>query len=424
MPAEALLTESLAPAEPALAEPVAEESSGEVPETQPQPAEPESTADVAHATLFSSPVVTEPAPVEEPVAPALQTPLFLPPETPTVEPRRRRRATAAAGPPTEAVAEAEAEKAQSEKAETAQRTDEDEDEDNQPRRRRRGRRGRGRGRGEQTTDEESTESEDSESEGSEAEGSEAEGSEAEAAEAESADESAEADEETETDEDDVSAGEGPSRRRRRRRRRKVGGETAGETSEDDPPNTVVHEREPRTKAKVRDEVQGITGSTRLEAKRQRRRDGRDAGRRRPPILSESEFLARREAVDRVMVVREKAFTGASAATGNVTGASAATGNVSGASAATGDVTPPHAATQVAVLEDAVLVEHFVTSTSSASIVGNVYRGRVQNVLPSMEAAFVDIGRGRNGVLYAGRGELGGRGARRQGTQDRAGAQAR
>lgn len=66
----------------------------------------------------------------------------------------------------------------------------------------------------------------------------------------------------------------------------------------DPPNTVVHEREPRNKTRVKDEVQGISGSTRLEAKRQRRRDGRDAGRRRPPILTESEFLARREAVDR------------------------------------------------------------------------------------------------------------------------------
>ncbi|MFZ2239581.1 MAG: Rne/Rng family ribonuclease, partial [Gordonia amarae] len=145
-----------------------------------------------------------------------------------------------------------------------------------------------------------------------------------------------------------------------------------EASPDDPPNTVVHEREPRTK-RARDEVQGISGSTRLEAKRQRRRDGRDAGRRRPPILSESEFLARREAVDRVMVVRERALH------------------------------DPNSEdyTQVAVLEDGVLVEHFVTTETSSSLVGNIYLGRVQNVLPGMEAAFVDIGRGRNGVLYAG-----------------------
>jgi ribonuclease E len=54
-----------------------------------------------------------------------------------------------------------------------------------------------------------------------------------------------------------------------------------------------------------------------------------------------------------------------------------------------------------VLEDGVVVEHFVTSAASASLVGNIYLGIVQNVLPSMEAAFVDIGRGRNGVLYAG-----------------------
>ncbi|MGA9873729.1 MAG: translation initiation factor IF-2 N-terminal domain-containing protein [Rhodococcus sp. (in: high G+C Gram-positive bacteria)] len=176
-----------------------------------------------------------------------------------------------------------------------------------------------------------------------------------------------------SDDDDQDGSDGSSRRRRRRRRRRSTGEATsdGTASEDDPPNTVVHEREPRSKSRSKDEVQGITGSTRLEAKRQRRRDGRDAGRRRPPILTESEFLARRESVDRVMVVREKTF-------------------------------PDHGeTTQVAVLEDGVLVEHFVTSSASASMVGNVYLGRVQNVLPSMEAAFIDIGRGRNGVLYAG-----------------------
>ena len=114
-------------------------------------------------------------------------------------------------------------------------------------------------------------------------------------------------------------------------------------------------------------MQSVRGSTRLEAKRQRRRDGRDAGRRRPPILTEAEFLARRESVDRAMVVRER-----------------------------GD------RDEIAVLEDDVLVEHFVTAARRpASMVGNVYLGRVQNVLPSMEAAFVDIGRGRNAVLYAG-----------------------
>ncbi|MBS7546666.1 Rne/Rng family ribonuclease [Dietzia massiliensis] len=184
------------------------------------------------------------------------------------------------------------------------------------------------------------------------------------------------------DESDDSSGAPSGSRRRRRRRRRGGGSGAddAQTSSDDPPHTEVHERDPRRRtgragqgsSTSSDEVQGITGSTRLEAKRQRRRDGREAGRRRQPILSEAEFLARREAVDRVMVVREKQRTDGKGLM-----------------------------TQVGVLEDKVLVEHFVTTESARSMVGNVYLGRVQNVLPSMEAAFVDIGRGRNGVLYAG-----------------------
>ena len=156
--------------------------------------------------------------------------------------------------------------------------------------------------------------------------------------------------------------------RRRRRRRRSSGADSSDAAEDDPPNTVVHIRDGRSKAGAADDdgVRGVKGSTRLEAKRQRRRDNRDSGRRRAPILTEAEFLARRESVERVMAVRQ-----------------------------TGD------RTQIAVLEDDILVEHYVTRASSASAVGNVYLARVQNVLPSMEAAFVDIGRGRNGVLYAG-----------------------
>lgn len=235
------------------------------------------------------------------------------------------------------------------------------------RRRRRGRRGRGRGRGEQAGGDGSDES----SEDSAAEGGES-------ADDEDASENADGDvaaaDGDESNAEDGDTPEGASRRRRRRRRRKAGsGDEGDSASEDDPPNTVVHERKPR--AERGDEIQGISGSTRLEAKRQRRRDGRDAGRRRPPILTEAEFLARREAVDRVMVVRDKTRTES-----------------------------PHEGaryTQIAVLEDGVLVEHFVTSAASASLVGNIYLGVVQNVLPSMEAAFVDIGRGRNGVLYAG-----------------------
>jgi ribonuclease E len=158
--------------------------------------------------------------------------------------------------------------------------------------------------------------------------------------------------------------ESTSTRRRRRRRRKADAEEE-EPARDDPPNTVVHVREAR-EADDADGVRGVKGSTRLEAKRQRRRDGRDSGRRRAPILTEAEFLARREAVDRVMAVRQN-----------------------------GD------RTQIGVLEDDILVEHYVTRATATSYVGNVYLGRVQNVLPSMEAAFVDIGKGRNGVLYAG-----------------------
>ncbi len=161
---------------------------------------------------------------------------------------------------------------------------------------------------------------------------------------------------------------GTAKRRRRRRRSGSGGDgepAAAAVTADDPPNTVVHVRTPREKADVTD-VRAVKGSTRLEAKRQRRREGRESGRRRLPIITESEFLARREAVERVMVVRQH-----------------------------GD------RTQIAVMEDGVLVEHYVDKASHQSYVGNVYLGKVQNVLPSMEAAFVDIGKGRNAVLYAG-----------------------
>ncbi|MFS0854290.1 Rne/Rng family ribonuclease [Microbacterium sp. 179-I 3D4 NHS] len=143
----------------------------------------------------------------------------------------------------------------------------------------------------------------------------------------------------------------------RRGRRRRGGSDAEEQRES-----------PRQRQRVVEyitEPKAIKGSTRLEAKKQRRRDGRDAGRRRP-VVTEAEFLARRESVDRKMVVRSK-----------------------------------NGRTQIGVLEDGVLVEHYVARNQDASLIGNVYLGRVQNVLPSMEAAFVDIGRGRNAVLYSG-----------------------
>ncbi|MGN6681634.1 MAG: Rne/Rng family ribonuclease [Streptosporangiaceae bacterium] len=165
--------------------------------------------------------------------------------------------------------------------------------------------------------------------------------------------------------EETGEGSSSSRRRRRRRQRSGAVDPGGEVPADDPADTVVHVREPRA-ASESDDVRAVKGSTRLEAKRQRRREGRDTGRRRPPIITESEFLARREAVERVMAVRQQ-----------------------------GD------RTQIAVLEDGVLVEHYVDRASHQSYVGNVYLGKVQNVLPSMEAAFVDIGKGRNAVLYAG-----------------------
>ncbi|MGS2809597.1 translation initiation factor IF-2 N-terminal domain-containing protein [Nocardia sp. MW-W600-9] len=331
-------------------------------------------ADDAHTGLFTHRPVEAPAPAE-PVsfeAPAFTAPLFLPPDaTAAEEARKRRRAERTVKRTEEPVEEIEAE---TEPVEDESDAAGDTDADGQPRRRRRGRRGRGRGRGEQSADGDDTDTE----------GAEHDTDDETAASSESATDEAEQAEDTDADSDDEDDNqpEGASRRRRRRRRRKVGGEggEADASSEDDPPNTVVHEREPRNKSRGRagsDEVQGISGSTRLEAKRQRRRDGREAGRRRPPILTESEFLARREAVDRVMVVREKSFDAAEHAPGH------------------------QITTQVAVLEDNILVEHFVTSSGQASMVGNVYLGKVQNVLPSMEAAFIDIGRGRNGVLYAG-----------------------
>jgi ribonuclease E len=178
---------------------------------------------------------------------------------------------------------------------------------------------------------------------------------------------------------------GGGRRRRRKRRRGSAEGLAGSEplTPDDPPDTVVHVREPNGPAGTAgtagqagpagtagqagtDDVRSVKGSTRLEAKKQRRREGRDTGRRRPPIITESEFLARRESVERTMVVRQRKDR-----------------------------------TQIAVLEDGVLVEHYVSRSSHQSYVGNVYLGKVQNVLPSMEAAFVDIGKGRNAVLYAG-----------------------
>ncbi|MDO4792145.1 MAG: Rne/Rng family ribonuclease [Buchananella hordeovulneris] len=229
--------------------------------------------------------------------------------------RRRTRNRAAAPEEAEVGAAASATDETSEpaapEAETEEQTPEGEEDTARSRRRRgsRGRRGRGR-RGEEGA-EESAES--------------SEGAEAEASATQTAEE-AEANEES------------SSRRRRRRRTREDSG---------------------------RDEITALKGSTRLEAKRQRRKEGRQAGRKRQ-LITESEFLARRESVNRHMIVRER-----------------------------------DGLNQIAVLEDGLLVEHYVARRTQASMVGSVVLGRVQNVLPTMEAAFVDIGQGRNAVLYAG-----------------------
>ncbi|CAM00728.1 ribonuclease E [Saccharopolyspora erythraea NRRL 2338] len=292
-------------------------------------------------------------------APGL-TPVFAAPQAMFLAPDPK---TAPAKPEPEqkqAQAEEEQQETATEAPQQSESADTGEDEGDQGgrRRRRRGRRGRGRGRGAEG------EQDEQQRETSEADTTEQDGK-AEQAEPATEQQSEEAAEAAETDGDSAEG----NRRRRRRRRRKGSGDDDSGTRDDDPPNTVVHVRESAPEGRhdsSDDEVRAVKGSTRLEAKRQRRRDGREAGRRRAPVLSEAEFLARRESVDRRMVVREN-----------------------------GDQT------QIAVLEDNVLVENFVTSAGSGSLVGNVYLGRVQNVLPSMEAAFVDIGRGRNAVLYAG-----------------------
>jgi len=179
------------------------------------------------------------------------------------------------------------------------------------------------------------------------------------------------------------AGEPVFKKRRRRRRSGAEDVTPGESVEDGVV-TVVKVRDARPVS----ERNNDRGRDRKSFERRDRRDrfrdrdrGRDRSRfnehrefnrdykenrRRGTILTDAEFLARRESVDREMLVRQQ-----------------------------GD------RTQIAILEDNILVEHYVNKSSNISYVGNVYLGKVQNVLPSMEAAFVDIGKGRNAVLYAG-----------------------
>jgi ribonuclease E len=289
-------------------------------------------------------------------------PLFQAPDLTSAPPRPRRAAFRSAGPPQigdrdqdpagagDGSDDGEGEERSAEdSADGAEDDDRGEDGNSRRRRRRRGGRGR-RGRvkdgdddrsedeaGQDNGDDDRSEDEtDAEAEGGRDNGDEA---------------------------DSTSGGSSSSRRRRRRRRRSNSSDT--EPAPEDPPNTVVKVRDGRGSGKEKGDVEGLRGSTRLEAKKMRRREGREAGRRKP-VITESEFLARRESVERVMVVREL-----------------------------------DGRTQIGVLEDDVLVEHYVARRTQTSMVGNVYLGRVQNVLPSMEASFVDVGKGRNAVLYAG-----------------------
>jgi ribonuclease E len=230
--------------------------------------------------------------------------------------------------------------------EDAEQVDRDETDDEGAPRRRRRRGGRGR---------RSRGGAESDADAGDDEAEQDEPSSDEPARAESDEPAEDAEDESDEQADGEESG-GSSRRRRRRRRSGRGGDAA--EAEPAPSRS-------RSGSRGSDEVTALRGSTRLEAKRQRRREGRDAGRRRQ-IITEAEFLARREAVERSMIVRES-----------------------------------NGRTQIAVLEDGVLVEHYVSRQAQVSMAGNVYLGRVQNVLPSMEAAFVDVGKGRNAVLYAG-----------------------
>ncbi|WXG77525.1 Rne/Rng family ribonuclease [Dermacoccus nishinomiyaensis] len=241
-------------------------------------------------------------------------------------------------------------------ADTDDNHDENDDELT-PRRRRRGGRGRRGNKGDDASDGSQAQHDDADGRDSGSKGGNAKHDDAAQGDGSKRDGNAAQDGGSKHDDD---AQDDAGSRKRTRRRRRSG---SGQGSDGDDANTVTKVREPR---RAKDEITSIKGSVRLEAKKQRRREGREAGRRRT-VITEAEFLARRESVERVMVVREQ-----------------------------------EGRTQIGVLEDGVLAEHYVSRQEQASsMAGNVYLGRVQNVLPSMEAAFVDIGRGRNAVLYAG-----------------------
>ena len=285
------------------------------------------TADHTTEVEVSAAAETEAAPKSRKKAAAIPVPMFQAAPTDAVAPKRAPKAAKKQAPAKDAVDAVVAE-------------EDNEDSDSRTGRNRRRRRG-GRGRRKPQVDGQNPEDSDSE------EGSD--------------DESSESDD----------SGEGSTHRRRRRRRATGEGVTPGEVIDEDGVVTIVKVREVREKTErpARDRSERGTRNRRDRDRDRGRSEGREYRepyRRRGTIITDGEFLARRENVDREMVVRQ-----------------------------IGD------RIQIAVIEDNVMVEHYVNRNANVSYVGNVYLGRVQNVLPSMEAAFVDIGKGRNAVLYAG-----------------------
>ena len=293
-----------------------------------------SGSETAEVSAVAPAVDTEAAPKTRKRAAAIPVPIFQAAEATDAPAKAPRRAKAKSG-------EEKAAAEDSTPAVSAAGDESDSDPRNRNRRRRRGGRGRRRPQGE------GVEGADTDSQDDSAEGSE----------------------------DGASTDSADGTTHRRRRRRRAAGEdvTPGETIDEDGVVTVVKVREVRERPARAERTE--RGTRNRDRNRDRGRDRergdsrgdyREPYRRRGTVISDGEFLARRENVDREMVVRQ-----------------------------IGD------RIQIGVIEDKVMVEHYVNRNSNVSYVGNVYLGRVQNVLPSMEAAFVDIGKGRNAVLYAG-----------------------
>jgi len=293
-----------------------------------------SGSETAEVSAVAPAVDTEAAPKTRKRAAAIPVPIFQAAEATDAPAKAPRRAKAKSG-------EENAAAEDSTPAVSAASDESDSDPRNRNRRRRRGGRGRRRPQGE------GVEGTDTDSQDDSAEGSE----------------------------DGASTDSADGTTHRRRRRRRAAGEevTPGETIDEDGVVTVVKVREVRERPTRAERTE--RGTRNRDRNRDRGRDRergdsrgdyREPYRRRGTVITDGEFLARRENVDREMVVRQ-----------------------------IGD------RIQIGVIEDKVMVEHYVNRNANVSYVGNVYLGRVQNVLPSMEAAFVDIGKGRNAVLYAG-----------------------